>query len=402
MLKIGVVREGKIPVDERVPLTPDHAAYLTSHYPDAEVMVQKSEIRCFHDEDYRSANIPVMDDVSGADLLLGVKEVPIDKLIEGKTYIFFSHTIKKQAYNRELLIAILEKNITLIDYELLTNNQGRRIVAFGRYAGIVGAYNGILTFGIRYNLFKIRRAHDCFDLEDLKTEYAKVKLPPVKIVITGGGRVARGAQEVMHGMGIKEVTTEDFISRTYDHPVYTQLHSSDYNKHKEAKQFSDEVFHTYPHEFEGDFLKYAHQADILIAGAYWDPAAPVLFKREHILDKAFKLKVIADITCDIEGSIPSTLQPCTIDDPVYDYDPIEGLVDTPYTNENNITVMAVDNLPCELPRDASKDFGKELVENVLPHLIADDHEGIIQRATITSNGTLTDRFSYLQDFVDGL
>jgi alanine dehydrogenase len=402
MLKIGIVREGKTPIDERVPLTPDHAVSLIDNYPDVSVMVQNSEIRCFQDEDYRAAGIPVMADISDADLMLGVKEVPINELIEGKSYMFFSHTIKKQAYNRELLRAILQKNITLIDYELLTNNEGKRIVAFGRYAGIVGAYNGILTYGSRYNLFKLRRAHNCFDLEDLKSEYRQVKLPPIKIVITGGGRVAGGAREVMAGMGIQEVSSQEFLSRTYQRPVYTQLHSIDYNIHKDGQPFTNERFHAFPHEFTGDFLKYAHQADLLIAGAYWDPASPVLFKRTDILDKNFKIRVIADITCDIEGSIPCTLQPCTIDDPIYDYDPVTGVIDQPFTNENNITVMAVDNLPCELPRDASADFGQELVAHVLPHLIGDDREGIIKRATITKNGSLTDRFAYLQDFVDGL
>lgn len=402
MLKIGVIREGKKPLDERTPLIPAQAKYLSDQYQDVAVVIQQSAIRCFDNEDYEAFGLSVQEDVADADILLGVKEVPIHELVEGKTYLFFSHTIKKQTYNRELLRAILNKNITLIDYECLTNTKKQRIVAFGRYAGIVGAYNGILTYGNRYNLFKLRRAHNCFDLEDLKTEYGKVKLPPIKIVITGGGRVAKGAQEVMAGMEIREVSAQDFIDNTYEQPVYTKLHSIDYNKHKNGNSYSDETFHAFPHEFEGDFLKYAQQADILIAGAYWDPSAPVLFKREDVFSKDFKIKVIADITCDIEGSIPSTLQPCTIEDPVYDYDPVAGMVDTAFSHENNITVMAVDNLPCELPRDASRDFGQQLTENVIPHLIGTDNDNIIKRATITKNGELTEQYAYLQDFVDGL
>ena len=402
MLKIAVIKEGKKPLDKRVPLIPSQAKYLTEHYPEVAVEIQASEIRCFENADYLSSGLPIVEDVSDADILLGVKEVPIDDLLEGKTYFFFSHTIKKQAYNRELLKAILNKKITLIDYECLTNSKNQRIVAFGRYAGIVGAYNGILTFGQRYNLFTLRRAHECFDLEDLKTEFEKVNLPPIKIVLTGGGRVAKGAQEVLDGMGIQQVSAADFLHNIYEFAVYTQLNPLDYNKPKKGDSSTEQEFFSSPQDFENDFIKYAHCADILIAGAFWDPAAPVLFARNEILDKNFKIKVIADITCDIEGSIPSTLQPCTIADPVYDYDPIEGMVDTPYSSESNITVMAVDNLPCELPRDASRDFGTELVENVLPHLINDDHDQIIERATIARNGTLTPRYAYLQDFVDGL
>ena len=400
-MKIGIIREGKKPVDKRVPLVPEHCKQLAEQYKDISVEVQKSEIRCFVDQDYVDQGAQLVSDVSEADVLMGVKEVPIPELIPEKTYFFFSHTIKKQPYNRELLQEILKKNITLIDYECLTNTTGQRIVAFGRYAGIVGAYNGIYTYGKRFNLFNLRRAHECFDLDDLKNEFKKVKLPPVKIVVTGGGRVGKGAMEVLDGMKIRRVTPEEFLENSYQEPVYTQLHSHDYNKPKNGVPYTDASFHKYPELFKGDFLKYAHQADLLIAGAYWDPAAPVLFERTDILDKEFKIKVIADITCDIEGSIPSTLQPCTIDDPVYDYDPIEGIVDDPFSNSNNITVMAVDNLPCELPRDASKDFGYELVNNVLPHLIGDDDEGVIERATITKDGKLTPRYTYLQDFVEG-
>ncbi len=402
MLKIGVIREGKTPLDERVPLIPSQTKFLSENFSNVTVVIQESTFRCFKDEDYRALGVPVKDNVSEADILLGVKEVPIRDLIKGKTYLFFSHTIKKQAYNRELLRAILKKKITLIDYECLTNVDKQRIVAFGRYAGIVGAYNGILTFGKRYNLFNIRRAHECFDLEDLKTEYKKVKLPPIKIVITGGGRVSKGAQEVMNGLGVEEITPENFLKNNYQSAVYTRLHSHDYNVSKTGKPFTDEDFHALPHEFDGDFLKYAHQADLLIAGAYWDPSAPVLFTRKDVLDKDFKIKVIADITCDIEGSIPSTLQPCTIENPVYDYDPVDGMVDTAFSNENNITVMAVDNLPCELPRDASRDFGQQLIDNVIPHLIGSDDDNIIKRATIAKNGELTDHYAYLQDYVDGL
>ncbi len=401
MFKIGILKEGKVPVDKRVPIIPSQAKEVKEKFSNAELVVQRSEIRCFDDADYENEGIELVDNVEDCDILFGVKEVPIKNLIANKTYLFFSHTIKEQPYNRELLREILKKNIRLIDYEVLTDDNGVRIVAFGRYAGLVGAYNGILSYGKRYNLFALRPAHKCFDLEDLKTEYAKVKLPKIKIALTGGGRVSKGAMEVLDGMNIRKVTPADFIQNLYDEPVYTQLNSRDYNKHKAGNEFSRTEFYDHPENYESDFLKYARVADMLIAGAYWDPEAPVLFKREDILKPDFKIRVIADVTCDIEGSIPSTKRPSTIDNPVYDYNPSEDSVEVAFKEEGNISVMAVDNLPCELPRDASRDFGNEIVNNVLPHLLGKDEKQIISRATIAENGKLTERYTYLQDYVDG-
>ena len=399
---IGILKEGKVPIDRRVPLTPAQAADVASQYSHVSVKVRNSDIRCFEDAEYHQQGLALTDELADCDILLGVKEVPIEQLIAGKTYLFFSHTIKEQPYNRDLLRAILKNNIRLIDYELLTDQTGARIVAFGRYAGLVGAYNGILTYGKRYNLFALRPAHECFDLEDMKTEYAKVALPAIKIALTGGGRVSKGAMEVLDGMGIRKVTPADFLNELYDEPVYCQLNSRDYNKAKDGSEFNRSAFYENPEAYESDFTKFAAVTDLLIAGAYWDPSAPVLFKREDILRPDFKIRVIADITCDIEGSIPSTKQPSTIDDPVYDYNPSEDIVAAAYSDEANITVMAVDNLPCELPRDASTDFGKEMVTNVLPHLLGEDSEHVIARATIAKDGQLTERFSYLQGYVDGV
>lgn len=399
--KIGVIKEGKIPIDRRVPFTPLQAKEVEEKFNNTDLIVQHSDIRCFTSDEYRQYGVKVADDVSDCDILMGVKEVPIDELIENKTYFFFSHTIKEQPYNRELLRAILKKKITLIDYETLTNSSGQRIVAFGRYAGIVGAYNGILTYGKRYNLFDLRPAHTTFDLEDLTTEFEKVKLPAIKIAITGGGRVAKGAMEVLNGIGIRRVTPAEYLNQFFDEPVYTQLNTRDYNKTKHGGEFSRNEFYESPENYEGDFKKYAHTTDLLIASAYWDPRAPVLFRREDIIDPAFKIRVIADITCDIEGSIPSTKKPSTIDDPVYDYNPTEDEVEPAFFDEGNITVMAVDNLPCELPRNASEDFGRELIDNVLPHLLGDDKEEVIKRATITADGKLTERYSYLKDYING-
>lgn len=400
MPKIGIIKEGKIPQDKRVALIPSQAKTIQESFPTVEIVCQKSAIRCFEDQDYSDQEIQLVDHVDDCDILIGVKEVPIKELIANKTYFFFTHTIKKQAYNRDLLNAILKKNIKVIDYETLTNSHGQRIIAFGRYAGIVGAYNGIWAFGKRYNLFNIRRAHECFDLEDMKSEYAKVKLPCIKIAITGGGRVAKGAMEVLLGLGIRKVTPERFISEDFDHAVFAQLNSRDYNIHKDHKAFDRAEFYSNPENFERDFYRYARVADILVACAYWSPKAPVLFTQEEATQRDFKLNIVADVTCDIQGSIPSTLRPATIEDPVFDYDPTQGKEMPPFSDEGNITVMSVDNLPCELPRNASEDFGKELIDNVIPNLIDEDIDQVIERATITEGGKLTSYYQYLQNFVD--
>jgi alanine dehydrogenase len=399
MVKIGVIREGKVPVDRRVPLTPQHVVQLTQKHPDFRVYVQASEARCYPDSSYQHLGIEVQEDVSDCDILLGVKEVPIPELVPEKTYFFFSHTIKEQPYNRQLLKDILKKKITLIDYEALTDQDGRRIVAFGRYAGIVGAYNGLLTYGLKHDLFKLRRAHECFDLEDLKSEYKKIALPPIKIVITGGGRVAHGAMEVLDSVGIRKVSPEEVLTGQFTEPVYAQLHSHHYNTHVAQPSSTDADFHAHPEDFRPNFLGYARQADLLIAGAYWDPRAPVLFTKEDLQDEKFKIKVIADITCDIEGSIPTTIRSTTIDKPFYDFDPHSLSEVTAFSGADNITVMAIDNLPNELPRNASEDFGRELINNVLPLFVEGDAEGVLERATISKDGELTSRYKYLESYV---
>lgn len=398
--KIGIIKEGKVPVDHRVPLTPAQASELQKLF-DVEVWVQSSGIRCFADEDYSQAGVKVVEDITDCDILLGVKEIPIHALIPEKTYFFFSHTIKAQPYNRDLLRAILKHKIRLIDYETLTNTAGKRIIAFGRWAGIVGAYNAILTFGKRYNMFHLKPAHQCKDLEEMQKEYSKVKLSAIKIAVTGGGRVAKGAMEVMTGMNIRRVSPAEFLNENYEFPVYTQLNTRDYHIHKEGKSFSRKDFFANAGSYEGDFLKYARKADVLIASAYWDPASPVLFEIGDMVKNDFKIKVIADITCDIEGSIPSTKRPSLIENPVYDYNPSDDQEEEAFSEEGNITVMAVDNLPCELPRDASESFGNQLLNNVLPALLGEDKDGVIKRATIAVDGHLTDPYNYLTTYVNG-
>ena len=395
-MKIGIIREGKIPVDRRTPLTPHQAREVVEKF-GVEVVAQSSDVRTFRDEEYSKFGIQVVNSLGDCDVILGVKEVPIEMLIPEKMYFFFSHTIKKQSYNRKLLQAILNKKITLVDYEPLTNENGMRVIAFGRWAGIVGAYNGLWTYGRRYNLFDIRRAYECHDYDDLKSELKKIQLPQIKIVVTGGGRVAKGAMEILHNVGIRKVTPAVFINERFSEAVFTQLNTRDYTRKKGAGNFERSEFYSNPERYESDFLKYTRWADILIAGAYWDPKAPVLFDRYDVLDSAFRTKIIADITCDINGSIPSTKKPSTIDDPIYDFNPSEDKIEQALSDEANITVMSVDNLPCELPRDASESFGKDMIENVLPNLLGNDN-GMIDRATIVRAGKLTKKYAYLTDY----
>lgn len=401
MLKIGILKEGKTPIDHRVAITPDHAKIITETYPEVSVVCHPSEIRCYKDQDYTVSGTELTTDLNECDILIGVKEVLIDELIPKKTYFFFSHTIKKQPYNRDLLRAILKKNIKLIDYETLTNLDGARIIAFGRWAGIVGAYNAFWTYGQRYNTYHIKRAHECYDLNELLTEVKKIKLPSIKIAITGGGRVAKGAIEILNAIGVKKVSPEDFITQKTNEVIYSQLKDIDYNVHKENEKFDLNEYFTKPENFRSTFLPYTQEADMLIACAFWHPKAPVLFTKEQMQKPEFKIRVIADITCDIEGSIPSTLRATTIDKPIYDYDPKTHQEFKAFSNEEFITVMSVDNLPCELPRDASTNFGQMMLDNVLPNLVGEDKNNIIDRATITQNGQLTARYKYLQDYVDG-
>lgn len=401
MLKLALIKEGKKPIDRRVALTPEQAHSLQQKYSQVKVIAQKSPIRCYPDIEYLEAGIAVQPDIDDCDILIGVKEVPLDELIAGKTYLFFSHTIKKQPYNQRLLQEILKKNIRLIDYEKLADEEGNRLIGFGRWAGIVGAYNGILAWGRRYNLFDLRRASACFDLKDLTHEFTKVKLSPIKIVVTGSGRVAKGAMEVLRGMNIRQVSPEAFLTEEFSEAVFTQLRSQDYHRHRAGGPYQQQEFYQSPWLYDSDFARYTKVTDLLITAAYWHPKSPVLFSKEDVRQDDFRIKVIADVTCDIEGSVPCTLKSSTIAEPLYDYDPVSETVATPLSDPKNITIMAIDNLPCELPRDSSESFGRQLMEEVLPSLLCTDEANIIKRATIAEKGALTPPYQYLQDYVDG-
>jgi len=398
-MKIGIIREGKNPPDKRVPFTPDQLRDIQKEYAGKmTIQVQSSPFRAYSDQEFIDAGIDVFEDISDSDVLFGVKEVPVDQLIDGKTYFFFSHTIKKQKYNRKLLKAVLEKNIRLIDYEALKDEEGNRVVAFGRWAGIVGAYNAFWTYGKKTDLFEIKRANECTDLKDLHLELSKVQLPPVKIILTGSGRVGNGAMEVLNSLKIREVSVHDFLHLYFDEPVYVKLSSADYNRRKSDGGFDKEEFYSFPEKYESHFQKFAEAGEMLISGAYWDPDAPKLFEFKDIAAEDFQLSVIADVSCDVGGPIPTTITSSTIADPVYDVDRQTGEKIPAFGKQTSISVMAIDNLPCELPRESSREFGIQLTKWVIPALL-EENSAILERATIARDGDLTIEFIYLTDYV---
>ncbi len=399
-MKIGIIREGKIPADQRAPFTPEILKSVADSFADQlECCVEQSNLRAFSNQEYLDKGVEIVVDMSDVDVLFGVKEVPIEQLIPNKTYFFFSHTIKKQAKNKGLLQAILAKSIRLIDYELLKNPAGERVVAFGRWAGIVGAYTAFWTYGKKTGLFEISRAMALKDLEGLKGELKQVVLPPIKIIVTGRGRVGKGVLEILEILKIKEVSSQEFLFQQFDEPVFVVVSSSDYLRRKSDGGFDKTHFYAYPEDYESHFLPFAEVGELLIAAAYWDPKAPRLFELDAIKSSNFSISVIADITCDLNGSIPTTHRTTTILDPIYDVDRKTAQELPAFGKQDSISVMAIDNLPCELPRESSTEFAQQLCQWVIPEL-GKANSSILEKATIARDGDLTLEFMYLSDYVD--
>lgn len=399
MVKIGLIREGKVPADNRVPLTPDQCKWIRNNYPDVEVVVQHSEVRCFSDHEYELAGIPVTDDVKDCHILLGIKEVPIGQLIPGKTYLFFSHTKKAQPHNRKLLQTILEKNITLIDYECLEHEDGQRMIGFGFFAGVVGAHNGMMAYGKRTGLFNLPRVYQQQSFRELIHSYFGIRLPAIKIAVTGSGRVAHGVLEVMNLMGIHEVEPEDFRLRQFTYPVYTQLKGADLYEHQQNGSYHRQHFHEHPGQYHCKFSPYTSCTNILMNGVYWDKGIPRLFEAADVSHPNFLISTISDITDDAGGSVPINLGDQSIEDPIYGVDRKTLRKTAPYV-EGSIDIVAVSNLPNELPRDASRYFGEQLIKFVLEGLLT-GKSAPIQKATLTDKGKLTPGYSYLHSFVSG-
>lgn len=399
-VKIGIIQEMKSPPDSRVVLTPTQCVQLQQHYPQLDITVQRSPGRCYTDAEYHAAGVTLVDDVTDRDILIGVKEVPIEAIIPNKTYLCFSHTHKMQPYNRPLLQAFIDKGVKLVDYEVLTNSKGKRVIAFGRFAGLVGAHNGLLTWGKRTGTLNLKRVKDYADFAALKEDYKTITVPPIKIVITGNGRVAKGAKEILDLLHIKQVTKEEYLQ--IDKPteaVYVLLKTPDIFQHKAGQPFYFDHFKENPEDYASVFAPYAHSTDLLINAIFWDPNAPRYFSLEDMADSKFTITTIADITCDIGGSVPATLRATTIADPFMGYDPATQQETAPF-QPNSIDIMSIDNLPNELPRDAAKAFGEMFIAHVLEELIGAKQGDMIARATICEDGHLGREFGYLKGFVE--
>ena len=395
---IGLSKERKNPPDNRVALSPIQCIALQQRYPEVQVVVESSPARCFSDEAYREVGIQVVDSLEHCDVIFNIKEVPSEALIAGKTYFFFSHTIKKQPYNRTMLQSILQKNITLIDYEVLRYETGARVLGFGRYAGVVGTYNGLLVYGKKHGLFTLKPAHESKNYADILTQLLRVDLPNMRIVITGGGRVSQGALDLLRAIQIREVTPNQYLHIEYNEPVFVQLNSPDLYVHPTLKQWDTKHFYQHHGEYISQFKGYAACTDLLVNGIYWTEDLPRLFETEDTQDpKKFKPTVIADISCDVEGSVPITYKATSIKDPVIGWSRRTLSPCEPYT-EDSVDVMAVGNLPNELPKDASEEFGEMLLQLVMPEFLSEKSR-LIEEATITQSGNLTAHFQYLSDFV---
>ncbi len=397
MIKIGLIREGKQPADNRVALTPAQCKWIHKNSKDVRIVAQSSSHRCFSDREYSISGTEVVEDVSDCEILLGIKEVPVEQLIPNKTYLIFSHTKKKQPHNRGLLKTILEKNITLVDYECLEHDDGQRIIGFGFFAGVVGAHNGMMAYGNRSGLFKLDRVYKERSFRELIHVYFGLRIPNVKIAVTGSGRVAHGILEIMNLMGIHEVDPDDYLKRRFSYPVYTQLKGADLYAHKVTGKYKREDFHENPGNYKCLFLPFASQSDILMNGVYWDKDVPRLFEKEDVKSENFIIQTIADITDDANGSVPINVGDQTIEDPVYGINRSTLNKTAPYL-PGSIDIMAVGNLPNELPRDASRYFGEQLIKYILDDVVKGSSE-IIERATIAKEGKLTEYYDYLRDYV---
>jgi alanine dehydrogenase len=399
MLKIGLIREGKTPPDNRVALTPAQCKWIHQHTDRYRIFAQASPSRCYSDREYIQAGVEVTENISHCDILLGIKEVPTQHLIPNKTYLFFSHTKKAQPHNRPLMKELIRINTTLIDYECLTHEDGQRIIGFGFFAGIVGAHNGMMCYGERTGSFHLGRVKDVRDYRQLIHTYFGLKIPPVKIAVTGSGRVAHGILEVMNLLGINEVEPFDYLHKTYTYPVYVHLKGRDLYSRKEDHTYNRVDFHEHPEKYQCVFSPFVQQTDILMNGVYWDKNVPPLFAIEDFQSDSFRIQTIADITNDEGGSVPVNLGDSTIADPVYGVDKKTLLKTAPYL-PGSVDLMAIGNLPNELPRDASRYFGEQLIKYILEELDQPD-SALIQRAKILEKGKLTENFLYLSDYATG-
>jgi alanine dehydrogenase len=399
-MKFGILKERKNPPDSRVAFTPNQLVALKTTYPEMDCKVEKSAVRVFSDQEYQDLGIPVLEDISDCAVFFGIKEIPIDALMANKTYFIFSHTLKKQPHNQKLLQAILANNIDLYDYEAVVSEENHRLIGFGKYAGYAGVYNAIRAFGLKFELFKLPKAETLSGKDALIVHLKRIVLPPIKFVVTGTGKVGTGVKEILDAIKIKSVTPENYLNKKYAQAVYTQIDVLDYNQRMDGKILNQHDFYQNPKDYISDFEKFTTVSDIYITAHFHANDAPVILTRKMLLSKNCQIKVVADIACDVNSAIACTLRSSTVDEPLFGYWPLENK-EVDLFHPAAIVVMAIDNLPSQLPKDASQGFGEQLLEHVVSAFFEGDKNGILARAQMTHNGKLTQRFSYLQDYVDG-
>lgn len=404
-MKIGIIRETKVPEDYRVALTPNEIVSLQQQFANAEFVVQSSPTRAYSDEEYRSKGVTVRDNIDDCDLLLGIKEAKIETLLPNKHYFFFGHIAKMQPYNKPLLQKMIAQKITFSDYEYLVDDKNQRLCAFGWWAGVVGVYNTLRAYGIRTNKFNLPAPDRQFTLERLISTLQTLPQFGAKIMVTGNGRVSHGAQHVLDTIGCQRVSPSEFLTiEKTEAPIYTVADVDLLVKRKDAENLTFDLNHFIqnPEVYESAFFPFAKAADILLCCHFWAPQNPVYLSETELKCSELRISVIGDVTCDILGSVKSTLRASTHAEPFYDYNPATAQEEPPFSSAENITVMAVDTLPNALAIDTSSYFGEALSKYVMEPILKGnlDSDPVIERATILKNGELTERFSYLKDFVE--
>ena len=401
LTNIGIVRESRND-EKRTPLVPEHIKKYKESNPNINFIIQPSKNRCFSDEEYELSGAIINENLNECSIIFGVKEIDSNILINNRTYLFFSHTFKinKQQKNieknkKDLLLSILNKKITLIDYENIRGKNGTRCLGFGRFAGIVGCYNTLNLLLKVHGKQSLASAYKINDYERLVLNLKNLYFPKTKILVTGDGRVAKGVIELLNQTNIKAVSKKDFLEKKFDQPIFCNLETKDYVTNNSSTNFNLEHFINNPQDYSSSALQYLKETNILISAHYWDPSSPKIFENEDLKDLQ-NLKIVGDITCDINGSVPTTIRSTTIEEPNYWIE----RYNLKEIDENNdgIAVMAVDNLPSELPRDSSTEFSEGIINEVLPFLLKED-DGRILNGTITTDGSFLEKYNYLNDYI---
>ena len=401
LTNIGIVRESRND-ENRTPLVPEHIKKYKESNPNINFIIQPSNSRCFSDEEYELCGAKINENLNECSIIFGVKEIDPNILINNRTYLFFSHTFKinKQQKNiekhkKDLLLSILNKKITLIDYENIRGKNGTRCLGFGRFAGIVGCYNTLNLLLRVLGRQSLASAYKINDYERLVLNLKNLYFPKTKILVTGDGRVAKGVIELLNQTNIKAVSKKDFLEKKFDQPIFCNLETKDYVTNNSSTNFNLEHFINNPQDYSSSALQYLKETNILISAHYWDPSSPKIFENEDLKDLQ-NLKIVGDITCDINGSVPTTIRSTTIEEPNYWIE--RYTLKEIDENNDGIAVMAVDNLPSELPRDSSTEFSEGIINEVLPFLLKED-DGRILNGTITTDGSFLEKYNYLNDYI---